>query len=79
LLRDRKEPRAAELPTNKPTQAVPLRGSISLAFANIEQAAEEAAAKGVETRRERGGLKEAAARAAATRRREREENEELDF
>ena len=28
-LRDRKEQRAAELPTNKPTQAVPLRGSIS--------------------------------------------------
>ncbi len=40
-----------------------------------QQHREEAAAKGVETRRERGELKEAAANGAATRKREREERE----
>ncbi|MGO9173129.1 MAG: DUF6582 domain-containing protein [Rhodomicrobium sp.] len=41
-----------------------------------QQNREEAAAKAVETKRERGELKEAAAKGAATRKREREEREE---
>jgi hypothetical protein len=40
---------------------------------NPQRHRKEAAARGVETKRERGELKEAAAKAAATRKREREE------
>ncbi len=40
-----------------------------------QQSRKEAAAKGVETKRERGELKEAAAKGAATRKREREERQ----